>query len=181
MLAAAIQTYFLGNALDGVGPFRRHIGNFLLFDHVFVTDPSEFTQLLTTEKAGVYVGYLVDPKLSSILVVPEGCFYIQAGAEFEDVRNVFEQTTSVRDGPISASVNSGFVIPESFNWGLWFSTFWEVAIAGSSSSEVIANFRRSNSHIHFMTDDIVHQYYSSNPFSEAPALLQRYRQGNLAV
>lgn len=180
-LRKTVSRYFKSAELADGGPFNDQYINFLIFDQSYVTDTNSFVELLSRSQSGLYLGFLLESSSNNVTISHEGSFYIEKDIDAEALLAAFNsQPADVKDGPIAASVNSGFVIPASTGWALWFSTYWEVAISCFDNKKEAMEFMGDNSNIGFMSNDMITEYYRANPYSNAPDLLARYMNHNVS-
>ncbi|MEA3044455.1 MAG: hypothetical protein QOH47_2293 [Sphingomonadales bacterium] len=167
-----ISSYFCGESLRDSSIFSELVNNFLLFDYQHITEPSRFCSFLSrADPLGLYVGHLSTAFPKEMV---DTAIFVPKDARKDAISIAFNQQISAHDGPIQIFVRSGFVVPAEMEWAIWFSTDWEVAIAGFGSLEAASRFMILHPKIEFKTNESVLDHYKMNPASAAPSVLKHY-------
>jgi len=149
--------------------FNDQVSHFLLFDYKNVSESSAFFDFIKGDDAsGIFIGHL-DAKYSREIV--DAAAYISKEASELDISSLFNEQISENDGPIEVFVQRGFVVPAELGWAIWFSTYWEIAIAGFLSNDFASQFMRRHRDIIFLDNNSVLEHYKLNPNSMAPNYL----------
>jgi hypothetical protein len=172
-----VSSFFSNSDLDDGSLFSESFDTFLIFDYQTITEPHLFSIFATHDEAlAFYVGHL---NSGSAPVSVDGAIHVPKEVAGREISAAFNDQISPVDGPIQIFVQRGFVIPTSAEWAIWFSSYWEVAIAGFSSTESASKFRASHPEVRFESNEIATDRYRMNPTSPAPRFLRPYFTRNL--
>jgi hypothetical protein len=155
--------------------FTDHATVFLFFSHLYVTEPHRLKGLL--DAGGLkrlYLGHLSE---GPVRAVSGDVVSIELGWDEQQIHELLN--LNLPHGRIQSFVSYGFAVPDPSEWFIWFSTYWEIAIAAFSSREAAVAFSERQRGIRFMSNQDVIEAYATNPASTAPGLLQTYLSRNL--
>lgn len=128
---------------------------FLAFDYLFITELTEFQKLLCREAETLFLGFLPSIGLGQGAVDEQYTWFrLEPSSSASELKRVFEYDPKLPDNSsIQTYIRNGYVMPKSASWVIWFSTYWEVAIAGFQNMEELLSFRNSNDWISYYRDD----------------------------
>lgn len=179
-IKTSLFLYFNGDGLkDDLSLFKDGL-HFLLFDNLELSVPLYFMEFLSHGNSkGLYVGYL---GLMNQDVEDYACrstLFVDRRATVDEVEEAFSRDPHIEgEGAICYHVKSGFVLEPSRDWCIWFSSYWEIAVACFLTRNSASNFRKMYNDINFLSNEEVITRYATNPSSKAPYLLSRCLEGN---
>ena len=178
LLGDRLKSCFRSSSLaEHASIFTCPLKNFLLFDEQYITEPKLMNEFLRIGERDYYIGSLIN---FPVAPYETPSYYVSREATLADVTEAFNASLNAADGPIQLFVDSGFVIPIADAWVIWFSAYWEVAIAAFASLGDAEMFRARHSRIPFKGRDAILERYAMNPASKASVMLAYYMDRNSA-
>ena len=164
--------------------FRKEFSTFLLFSPFYIMQPVEFINMSWPKPAESYIGYLRylnrtvkmwngETSFPAFIVPMEPCI--------SKIAEIFEADLGFDDeGSISTYIRSGFLLPRTSEpeFGIWFSTYWEISVAGFRDSSQADAFVYKNKHITFLDNDTALGPHRHNPDPTAAQGLGPYLVAN---
>jgi hypothetical protein len=177
-LREVIFSFYASSKLGQAPLFRSDVSDLLFFDYMNIVDPHKYIEILRKESSSEHcVGYLshIDSITTWFGVRTAPAVSINRAVTDDELRYAFNEDPYLDDNAsIQLYVQDGFVSTPQGRWTIWFSTYWELAIAAFKSRAEMERFSDRLNWVHFFDNETIIDLYRENPASEAPAILTPY-------
>lgn len=164
---------------DGV-TFDDQFRLYLLFDNLFISEIKDFRVFLEEQDSdSLLIGCLSENGAVIPLageVERHAAFRIKKNCDDSLIRQIFDlKLESAESLNIATYVKSAIVLPNSGDWVIWFSTYWEIAIAAFVDCSAAKDFSERHSRLDFFSNsDIEVRQYGG----KIPEFISRLLKGN---